>query len=204
MEILALLDKLETLVTTSGRIPATKKAVVDSDKLLDLVDQIRLAVPKGIQDADEILMKRESVVNHAVQEARRIKAEAEHDSRTRVEESTLVKESNKRAEEILAEAKRRSDMLLQDTQRKTYQMTQEAQQFADGRVSEASHYAQEVLLKLEQQLSALLNSIRRGLDTLDADKPPEASVGNGSSNGHKNGHFVGVKNGAAQQEVLAK
>jgi len=202
-----MLDKLESLVTTSGRIPATKKAVVDSDKLLDLVDQIRLAVPKGIQDAEEILMKRESLVNHAVQEARRIKSEAEHESRTKVDNDIVVKEAGKKADEVMAEAKRKADLMLQDSQRRAYQITQEAQQFADSRVNEASHYAQEVLLKLEQQLSSLLNSIRRGLDTLDAGRPAPAANG---ANGHavngnaRNGHTNGARNGSVSQEVLVK
>lgn len=198
MEILAMLDKLESLVTTSGRIPATRKAVVDADKLLDLVDQIRLAVPKGIQDAEEILMKRESLVNHAVQEARRIKSEAEHESRAKVDDNMVVKEAGRKAEEVMAEARRKADLMLQDSQRKAHQITHDAQQFADSRVNEASHYAQEVLLKLEQQLSSLLNSIRRGLDTLDAGRPAA-----GNDNG-RNGHTNGARNAAVQQEVLAK
>ncbi|MSQ11525.1 MAG: hypothetical protein EXR48_02330 [Dehalococcoidia bacterium] len=194
MEVLNLLDKLESIVTTSGRIPATKKAIVDIDRLLDVVDQIRLALPQGIQEADEILMKRESVVNHAVLEARRIKSEAENELRGRLTESNLVKEATQKAEEVLADAKRRADMLLQDSQRKAHQLTQEAEGFAEARTDEANHYTQETLLKLEQQLSSLLNSIRRGLDALDTPAKTPAN-GNGRANG--NGHSTKTKNEAA-------
>lgn len=201
MEILNLLDKMETLATTSGRIPATKKVILDMDRLLELVDQVRLAVPKDVQEADEILMKRESVVNSALMEARRIRADAESESRNRVEESSLVKEANHRAEELLADAKRRADLLAQDTQRKAHQITLEAQQYADGRIGEATHYAQEVLLKLEQQLSALLNSVRRGLDALDTTKEPEAAPHGG--NGHPDGHGANRREGAKREAPVS-
>ncbi|MBI2936252.1 MAG: hypothetical protein HYY31_05545 [Chloroflexi bacterium] len=167
MEILGLLDKLESNVTTSGRIPATRKVLLDMDKVLDMIDQIRIAVPKDVQEAEEILMKRESVVNQALMESRRIKSDAENESRHRLEQSELVKEAHRMAEETLSDAKRRADLLLQDAQRKAHQTTQDAQGFAEGRIQESSHYAQDVLLRLEQQLSSLLNSVRRGLDTLD-------------------------------------
>jgi vacuolar-type H+-ATPase subunit H len=195
MEILNLLDKLESMVTTSGRIPATKKAMVDMDRLLDLVDQIRLALPKEVQEAEEILMKRESVLNTALLEARRIKADADNQSRSRVDESTVVKEANQRAEDVLADAKRKSDLMLQDAQRKALQIAQDAEAFSHQRVGEASQYAQDVLLRLEQQLSTVLNSIRRGLDTLDT---AGAMAQNAAANS-KSG--VNGKNGQHKKEV---
>ncbi|MSP78574.1 MAG: hypothetical protein EXR67_03330 [Dehalococcoidia bacterium] len=194
MEILALLDKLESTVQSSGKIPATKKVVIDGDRLLDLIDQIRLAIPKSVQEADEILMKRESVVNQALLEARRMKSEADVESRKRIDTNEVVKEANKKAEEIVSEAKRRGDMMVQDAQRKAHQITGEAEQFADGRIQEASHYAQETLLSMEKQLSTTLNTIRRGLDSLEAPAPMSAS-----RNGNRS-----ATNGKPQHEMVAE
>lgn len=47
MEILGLLDALESAVLDGFKIPLTKKTMVDEEKILNLVDKIRLVVEKG-------------------------------------------------------------------------------------------------------------------------------------------------------------
>lgn len=72
MKVLESLDKLESLVMKSVRIPSTKKVIIDSDRLLELINQIR----QEIHGAFDILTECHSVVKHAAQEARRIQAKA--------------------------------------------------------------------------------------------------------------------------------
>jgi vacuolar-type H+-ATPase subunit E/Vma4 len=107
------------------------------------------------------------VFNQALQDARRIKASAEIESRTRVEDNEITKEATAKSEEILTEAKQRADALLQDAQRKAHAVMQEAQNFSEGRVRESNEYARQTLLGLEQQLSAMVATVRRGLDAMD-------------------------------------
>jgi F0F1-type ATP synthase membrane subunit b/b' len=140
---------------------------MDLDKLLELVDQMRLGIPKDIQEAEGVLDKREALINQSLMDARRIKASAEEESRTKLEESEISQSARQQAETILAEAKQRADALLQDAQRKAHLTMQEAQGFGEGRVSEANVYAHETLRDLEQHLSVVLNSVRRGLDSLE-------------------------------------
>ena len=167
MEILSLVDKFETYVTASSRFPGTRKLMLDNEKMLELVDQMRLSIPKDIQESRELLAKREAVVNQALLDARRIKASAEEESRSQVDESAIVKDAQSRAEEILADAKRRADALLHDSQRSAHDMTQEALSFHDSRVTDSNRYARETLSHLEQQLVSVMNSVRMGLDALN-------------------------------------
>ena len=51
MELLSLIDKLENLATQSTKVPLTGKTMVGAEKLLELVDQMRLAVPRDLQEA---------------------------------------------------------------------------------------------------------------------------------------------------------
>ena len=44
---------------------------------------------------------------------------------------------------------------------------QEAESFGENRIEEANQYAKQTLKDLEQHLSIVLNSVRRGLDSLD-------------------------------------
>ena len=71
----------------------SKRRLVDPDHLMELVDQIRVAIPQDVTEAEEILRKREDLLNQSLGEARRIRASAETEYRSRVDESELVKES---------------------------------------------------------------------------------------------------------------
>jgi hypothetical protein len=137
-----------------------------------MVDQLRLAVPKDVQEAQEILTKKEGVLNQALLEARRIKSSAEEESRSRVDQTEVMRAANDKAEEILSDNKKRADAMVQDSQRKAHAIMKEAQSFYDTRRQEANHYTQETLYKLEQELSTLLNSVRRGLDLLGVEHQP--------------------------------
>lgn len=167
MDLLNLVDKLETLATSSGKVPGTRKVLMDLDKALELVDQMRLGIPKDIQEAEEVMARREAIINQSLLDARRIKSSAEEEGRTKVNESEIVAEAQKQADEMLADAKQRADALVQDAQKKAHQMMQESQTFSETRIEEANRYSQETLYNLEQHLSIVLNSVRRGLDSLE-------------------------------------
>jgi hypothetical protein len=47
MEILGLIDTLESMVLDSTRVPFTRKLLVDEEKVLKLIDKIRIVVQGG-------------------------------------------------------------------------------------------------------------------------------------------------------------
>ncbi|MBI4337322.1 MAG: hypothetical protein HY683_05790 [Chloroflexi bacterium] len=174
MELLSLIDKLESQVTTSARLPATKKVLLDLDRVLDMVDQIRLAVPKDVQEAAEVLTKREGIINQAILDSRRIKSMADEESKAKVDQSEVLRQANQRGEEMQQNAQRKADAIVAEGQRRAQQLAADAEAFADARVKEANVYAQQVLSQLEQSLSGALNSIHRGLDALDRQEETSA------------------------------
>ena len=176
MEILSLVDNLEKTLTSSARVPATQKVMVNLNKMLGgWWTRCAWPSPQDLQDAQDMLAQRESVLSQALMDARRIKASAEETSRNQVRESTIVAEAERKAEHMLADAKRRSDALLQDAQQGAHALAQKAQSFGDTQVRESNRYAQEVLSRLEAQLSAALNSIRLGLDSLESQEVKAAA-----------------------------
>jgi len=163
MEILELIDALEELASSSRKLPVAHRSLVDPAKLLELVDQLRIAVPKDVQEAQEILGKREQIINASLLEAKRIKNAAENESRARLDENELVKKAQKRAEEITEEAQRRAQRMLDQSEAEVRR-----------RRADADQYAQGVLYKLEQQVSDILGTVRKGIELLETDR--EASL----------------------------
>ena len=137
--------------------------MVDHEKLLELVDQMRLAVPQSVQEAQEVLERREQIIGQSLKDAQRIKAAADTESRVRLEEGELVKEGKKRAEETIEEARMKGERLLEQVQREV-----------NNRRAGADQYAKEALYKLEAELSAILGIVQRGLVTLGHEEPEPA------------------------------
>ena len=155
MDILNIIDRMESLVSTSARVPATGRTLVDVAKLAELIDQARLAVPQDVKAAHEILLRKDSVLGQAQIEARRLKTSADEEFKTRLNESELVKAARRRADDMIQEAQRKAQRLLEqaDTEAKT-------------RRAESDAYALETLRNLEVQLGSLLSTVRRGMDVM--------------------------------------
>ncbi len=154
-----MIDRLEALASSGRKVPVARRSLIDADQLLQLVDQLRLAVPKDLQEAREMLQKREQIINQALAEAKRIKATAGSESRAMLEQHELINVAKSRAEQIVEESQSRVQRVLD-------QANAEAKSCRAG----ADGYAQEVLYKLEQEVSNVLTTVRRGIEVLDIER----------------------------------
>ena len=157
MNVTSLIEQLEGLVSSGTGVPATGKVLVDREKLAELVSQIQTALPADLQEAQDFLQMRENLINQALSEARRIRTSSEDEARNRVGESEVLKEARKQSDDIVAAAQQRAQRILD-----------EADVQATARRADADKYAQSTLLKLEEELSQVLSTIRRGIDAMSA------------------------------------
>ena len=135
----------------------SRKMFVDAEKLLELVDQLRVAVPQDVSEAEEVLRKREDLLNQSLGEARRIRASAENEFRSRIDDNELIQE-----------AKKQSGKLVEEAQGKAQRILDTADSDATTRRSSADQYSQEVLYKLEQEVAGLLGTVRNGIEVLES------------------------------------
>ena len=73
MDILHLVDRLEELFNEGRPIWFTHHVAVDEDRMLDLIDQMRVSIPEEIKKAQQIITQRERDLAQAREEANRIK-----------------------------------------------------------------------------------------------------------------------------------
>jgi hypothetical protein len=152
MDILHLIDRLEELFNESRPIPFTHNVIVDEEKMLDLIDQMRVAIPEEVKKAQQLLAQRDRVLAQAQEEATRTLALAREKSEQLIERDAIVQSAQARAEQVVAQI--RSD--------------------ADVTRREADNYVVETLTKLEMELERYLTQVRNGIHTLqDSPKPEE-------------------------------
>jgi hypothetical protein len=49
MDILQLIDRLEELFNAAKAVPFTHNVIVDEDRMLELIDQMRIAIPEEVK-----------------------------------------------------------------------------------------------------------------------------------------------------------
>ena len=180
------LQELQQLYASSSRVPGfRKKVMVDVDEFAAVLNNIRTVMPADVQEARQILLQKDSILNQAYLEAQRVKTSAEEtvtaeleaaqqEHRTKVGESEVTKTATNQAQETMDQAMTEAEDIVQDAQRRAYRIISESEDVAASRREGADQYAREVLFSLEEQLSEILGQIRRGIDTLRPEVDPLA------------------------------
>ena len=151
MDILHLIDRLEEILNDSRPFPFTRNVIVDEDRVLDLIDQMRVAIPEEVKKAQQLLAQRDRILAQAQEEATRTLAIAREKSEQLVERDAIVQAAHVRAEEIIAQ----SHTDIQDTRK------------------DADEYAMETLTRLEMELDRTLTHVRNGIRTLQSETQKE-------------------------------
>ncbi len=147
MDILHLVDRLEELFNESRSIPFTHSVVVDEDRMLDLIDQMRVSIPEEIRKAQQILAQKDRLSAQAQEEANRTLTLAREKGEQMVERDNIVQAAQIRAEQILEQAREEVNI----TRR------------------EADDYVLQSLSNFELELERILNQVRNGIKTLQAE-----------------------------------
>ena len=105
MDILQLIDRLEELFNDGKPIPFTHNVAVDEDRMLDIIDQMRIAIPEEVKKAQQLLSQRDRVMAQAQEEANRTLDLAREKADGLVRKDGIVQEAERRAEQILSQAR---------------------------------------------------------------------------------------------------
>jgi hypothetical protein len=160
MDITNIIDRLDALVNTSRRMPATRNRLVDEEKIAKLLEQLRLAIPQDIRSAQEVIEKKDAILTQTQLDARRIRNEAEEEFAARLDENELLVAARSQAEAVAEEAERKANRLME-----------QAESESRRNRADADFYVIEALRNLERETSNVLSSVRKGLDSLGATVP---------------------------------
>lgn len=106
MDLAGLLDQLEEILNGGFKIPFSPKVIVDQDKVLGIVENIREILPEEIKQAQMIRGERNRILVEAQKQADLMIKETEEHIKNLVDESEITKRAYQQAEEIIENAKR--------------------------------------------------------------------------------------------------
>jgi cell division septum initiation protein DivIVA len=163
------------MVAEGRRMPIGAGVVVDRRRLLDLVDQMRAALPNEIREADDILKRRNEIIEHAEEEAKIKLRRVEEQADDILSNESIVKAAQARAEMLVREAEARGDRMLMDAETQAKSRMAEADKLSGEQMDEADRYAAEMLKRLDDQLQTFAKHVRTALDSLET-RPVEAAA----------------------------
>ncbi|GAB4538900.1 MAG: hypothetical protein Fur002_03120 [Anaerolineales bacterium] len=155
MDILQLIDRLEELFNDAKAVPFTHNVVVDEDRMLELIDQMRIAVPEEVKKAQQVMAQRDRVMAQAQEEANRTLQLAREKSEQMIQKDGIVMEAQRRADQILTQA--RAD--------------------AEATRADADNYVLETLQQLQDQISKLSNQVSNGVRVLQEEQSKKIGAG---------------------------
>ncbi len=148
MDILHLVDRLEELFNRSRSIPFTHNVIVDEDKMLDIIDQMRVAIPEEVKKSQQVLSQRDRIIAQAKEEANRTLSIAQEKSEKIVDRDSIVQDARKKAQQIKNEAEVQAEATRKD----------------------ADEYVAETLTNLEIALERVINQVRNGIQILEEEQ----------------------------------
>lgn len=141
MDILHLVDRLEQALAESRRIPLTANLIVDEDRIFNIIDQMRVAIPEEVKRANRVEAEKERILAQAQEEAERIRTLAKQEAAELVKRDAIMIAAQQRADTVVERARREADTLRRD----------------------ADAYIMEVLSRLEEDLLRSLSVVRNGM-----------------------------------------
>lgn len=153
MDIQHLVDRLEQTLNESYRFPLSAYLMVNEDKVFNLIDQMRVAIPEEVKRANRIESEKDRILAQAKEEANRIRELAKQEAGELVKRDSVTASAQQRADNILERARRDAEALRRD----------------------ADSYVVEVLNKLEEDLLRSLSVVRNGLHKIQGEQGEETA-----------------------------
>jgi len=144
---------LEELFNDAKAVPFTHNVIVDEDKMLELIDQMRIAIPEEVKKAQQVVAQRDRVMAQAQEEANR-----------------TLQIARDKADQLV-----QKDMIVQEAQRRAEQIVNQARGEAEATRVDADNYVIDTLMQLQDQIAKLSNQVSNGVRMVQEEQMRKAS-----------------------------
>ncbi|NYI06592.1 cell division initiation protein [Allostreptomyces psammosilenae] len=151
MDVSAKIDELLEMVENARSMPMSASCVINRAEMIEIIEELRAALPAELQQAQQVLAERDAVVEEGRREAERIIEGARNERGSLVSQTAVARESQGAADRVLAEARREAEEIRR----------------------EADDYVDQKLANFEVVLTKTLNAVGRGREKLLGKRPSD-------------------------------
>lgn len=164
-------EELFRLISEARHMPLTDKIMLDEDDLLNIIDELKEAIPREIKSANQVLEEQKNIVNKAYvdaetivqqarEEAERIISAAQADADAKLQQENIVKQANAVAEEIKADAMSYREQVKGEADSYALQLKKESLQYAGDMLAYLSGNLEEALQGLKENHENVKSELR--------------------------------------------
>jgi len=155
-----LLDMLYEMIDEAKNVPlSAEKCIVDRDKALDLLDEIKAQFPVEIAEAKKLQAARAEYIAAAKREAEQIRKQAEEQAKRMVEENGLV-----------AQAKEKSNKMVQTAEERSRELRKVANDYCEDALRRTEEAVAEAYDEIKRS-RARFRAASAGMSTATASQP---------------------------------
>jgi hypothetical protein len=140
-----LVERIEALVVNGTKLPMTGNVLLDQAAVLDLIDQLRVAIPEEVKQARRINQESDRVLSKGREEAEQIIGAAQEQAALLLQDQSILREAETRSQDALDRAQAKAEETMHG----------------------ADQYAADVLVRLESDLVKTLSVIKKSLEVLE-------------------------------------
>ena len=153
MDLAALLQQLEGLVREAKSMPLSSSALLNREEVLELIEEMKGALPEEIKQARWVVKDREELLGKARRDAEAIVEEARAEQLRMAEREAIV-------ERAIAEAERIGSEAADEARR----MKLESEDYVDAKLAQF----EAALQRITEELAATNEQVSRTIDQVDA------------------------------------
>jgi len=147
MDVLDLLRVIEEEVENASSIPLSGKKMMDGQLLLDIVADIRLALPRQLEDARNIIANRDQIISEAKKQADAIEKDAKLKAEELIDNHVIMSEAKEKAHDLMASA-----------QESAVEIREGADAYANDILDDLLRYMEEYIKIIQKNKGELKNS----------------------------------------------
>lgn len=183
-----LFDEFLDLVSNARRVPLMDKIMLDENDLLNIIDDLKEAIPREIKSANQVLEEQKNIVDKAYadadrivqqakEEAERIVSVAQAEADAKVQQEEIVKQANAVAEDVKANALRYQEETKLVADEYALQVKQSSLKYADDMLEFLSGNLTSALGGLKENIQSVkeeMNNIQHPQAPAEAPEPEAA------------------------------
>ncbi len=136
----SILNMMEELIENGSKFLLTDKVMVDQERFLEMIDDLRAQFPREIEDARRIVADRSNILETAKKEAEMTTRVAEDRARKLVDHDEIVKQAQMKANEIMSTA-----------QMQSRELKKAAMEYADSMLAQVDEQMNKSLIEIRQR-----------------------------------------------------
>jgi len=169
VDLAARLQQLEDMIREAKSMPLSSSALLNRDEVLELLAQMKDALPEEVKQARWVVKDREELLTKARRDAEKIVEDARAEQLRMASREEVVNRAEQEAGRILAEAREEAR-----------RMRLEAEDYVDAKLAQfeiALQRSGEELVATKSSLARTLEQIQMGRERLRGGAPAEQEFG---------------------------